>query len=174
MDDISKEIYRFRKKFNIQPNSSSAANSSTTSNPTPDSKPSSLLPPFPSLARLKPPLTSTPVKRSNSASPFNRNHEPNKASHQALPSLPVRSFSNSNSSSNRNSIRLFGSKPSTPIVKPGSVLPSPTQSASSLRLGGPVTSLGDFKRLLQATQRKRSTISAMEILKPRFGLETTI
>jgi len=48
-------------------------------------------------------------------------------------------------------------------------------SPGSLNLGPPPrTSLNDFKKLLQTVQRSKHSVSAMEILKPKVGLETTI
>lgn len=46
-------------------------------------------------------------------------------------------------------------------------------SPGSINLGAR-TSLSDFKKLLQAAQRKKCSVSAMEVLKPKIGLETTL
>lgn len=50
-------------------------------------------------------------------------------------------------------------------------LAEPSPGALNL---GPRTSLSDFKKLLQAAKPKKNSISAMEALKPKIGVETTL
>ncbi|CAL8134726.1 unnamed protein product [Orchesella dallaii] len=91
------------------------------------------------------------------------------------------SMSSNNSTSNSpksssNSSNLYTRSihllPSLPFRRNSVALAHPASAPSSGSLK-PRTSLGEFKRLLQATQKKRSSISAVEILKPK-GLETTL
>jgi len=86
-------------------------------------------------------------------------------------------YSSSNStpkSSNSSNLytRSIHLLPSLPFRRNSVALAHPASAPSSGSLK-PRTSLGEFKRLLQATQKKRSSISAVEILKPK-GLETTL
>ena len=195
MDDISKEIYRFRKKFNIQPNPESAGSSTSPTSSVPAAavspiakgpSSSSLLPPFP---RVTPKITtSTPVKRSNNDG-NNADHTyetlRDTRSNNNCPLIntsisPVYSVRNTRPFSSMRRLVSNNSSSSSSTSKPNDIVPNQQQQRQapsrigSLRLSGAKTSLGDFKRLLQATQRKRNSISAMEILKPKRGLETTI
>lgn len=77
---------------------------------------------------------------------------------------PPRNYSNYN--------KTVSLLPSLPFRRNSVAFAEPSSSSYSPALK-PRTSIGEFKKLLQATQKKRCSISAVEVLKPK-GLETTI
>lgn len=219
MDSITKEIYRFRKKFNIQPNASSTSLISKPSfrnlrqtslqyeNQTPAGK---KIPPIAPVRNLNssPLLTSTPIRstgemrKTNSGSVrqpfFGRKQVYSSLKQSGTPAFEQKKgnlmksvtfqFSKDKVTSDKvpNGIDTIHS-PSVPglLSKNHKVLDSlsssrspnslsnstSSNSSSSGRLG---TSLSDFKKLLQSARyngnSKKSSISAVEILKPKIGV----
>lgn len=104
---------------------------------------------------------SSPPGRYPSATP------PHSNGHYDLPGYP----DNNNHANNGNVRKSISLLPSMPFRR-NSVAFAETSNSYSPSMK-PRTSLGEFKRLLQASQKKRSSISAVEALKPK-GLETTL